>query len=314
MTEALRRETDASEAGLFAVIILNWNGGEQIRQCVRTLMASRGVRPFIVIVDNGSTDGSEIEVAAMMPQGLVLKQPRNVGVAAGFNIGVRWALGHGASHLLLLNSDATVTSGCVAEMKGVLDRFPDVGIVSPRILDAKERDRIWFDGGFFNVLGYPVHRRFGRKPNADHTEYQEDFATGCVFLAKADVYRSAGLFDETYFAYSEDVDLCLKATKLGWRIFHVPQAVARHTPSSSVLKNAGKLFRDYYTARNNLLLFRRQRPGIRWAGYLLYYSIVILLIPAIYFLLTGQPKRVVAVYEGVRDYSRGVFGERAWRR
>ncbi len=313
MTEAIRTEIEQTGEGCFAVVILNWNGGEQAAQCVRAAMASTEVDPFFVIVDNGSTDGSETVLASIIRQGVVLKQHRNHGVAAGFNIGVNWSLGHGASHVLLLNSDAMVTTDCFKEMKAVMDRIPDVGIVSPRILDAKNRDRIWFDGGFFNALGYPVHRRFGWTANADHREYEEDFATGCVFMARADVYRSVGLFDETYFAYSEDVDLCMRAGRMGWRIYHVPQAVARHTPSSSVLRNAGKWFRDYYVARNNLLLFRRQRPGIRWAGYLLYYGFVMMLLPAMYFFVTGQFKRVLAMYEGVRDYFRGEFGEREWR-
>ncbi len=314
MTETIRTEADQAVTGLLAVVILNWNGGEQIKQCVSAVMASDGMDPFLVIVDNGSTDGSDIGLASILQQGTILKQERNIGVAAGFNVGVRWALQHRASYILLLNSDALVTPGCIKEMKDVLDRAPDAGIVSPRILDANNRDRIWFDGGFFNALGYPVHRRFGRKPNADHREYEEDFATGCAFLARAEVYRSAGHFDETYFAYSEDVDLCMRVSKLGWRILHVPQAVACHMPSSAVLRNAGKWFRDYYVARNNLLLFRRQRPGIRWAGYLLYYGVRMMLIPAAYCLVTGQFRRVGAMYEGARDFFHGEFGEREWSR
>jgi GT2 family glycosyltransferase len=299
-------------ASLFAVVILNWNGGAQTTQCVAAVAASTGIDPFFVIIDNASTDGSDIELASAIRRGTILKQPRNIGVAAGFNVGVRCALERGASHILLLNSDAIVTPECLGKMKEVLDRVPDAGIVSPRILDLKNKNRVWFDGGFFNAMGYPVHRRFGWEPNADHREYPEDFATGCVFLAKSDVYRAVGLFDDTYFAYSEDVDLCMRSARQGWRIFHVPQAVAYHSPSSSVLRNAGKWFRDYYVARNNLLLFRRQRPGIRWAGYLLYDGFVMMLIPAAYFVLTGQFRRVRAMWEGVRDYFHGQFGERIW--
>ncbi len=273
-------------------------------------MASTGIDPFFIVVDNGSADASDIRLAAMMPRGTILKQERNLGVAAGFNVGVDWALKHGASHVLLLNSDATVTPGCLGELKSVLDGIPEAGIVTPRILDANNRDRIWFDGGFFNMPGYPSHVRFGRKPNADRREYREDFATGCVFLARPEVYQSIGLFDEAYFAYSEDVDLCVRAQRRGWKVFHVPRAVARHTPSSSVLRNTGKWFRDYYVARNNLLLFRRQQPGFRWAGFLIYYGIVKILLPAAFFLVTGQARRVRAMYEGVRDYYRGHFGER----
>jgi GT2 family glycosyltransferase len=313
MTELNGTAERGTASGIFAVVILNWNGGEQTSQCVHAVMGSTGIEPFFVVVDNGSTDGSDIVLASIIRRGIVLKQQRNIGVAAGFNVGVTWALEHRASYVLLLNSDAMVAANCLKELKDVLERIPDAGIASPRILDAKRGDRIWFDGGFFNALGYPVHRRFGRKPNSDHQEYEEDFATGCVFLAKENVYRTIGLFDETYFAYSEDVDLCVRAVRKGWRIFHVPRAVARHTPSSSVLRNTGKWFRDYYTARNNLLLFRRQRPGLQWAGFLLYYGVVTILLPGFYFLLTGQGGRVVAMYHGVRDHVRGAYGEREWR-
>jgi GT2 family glycosyltransferase len=312
MTASMQKKIAQDPADRFAVVIVNWNGGEQIEQCVKAVTDSDGVDPFIVIVDNGSTDGSDGVLASSIHQGTIIKQDRNIGVAAGFNAGVSWALNHGAAYVLLLNSDAVVSPGCLKEMKAILDRIPEAGIVSPRILDVKNRDRIWFDGGFFNILGYPVHRRFGWKPNGDCREYQEDFATGCVLLARVDVYRSTGLFDETYFAYSEDVDLCMRATRAGWQIYHVPQALAYHAPSSSVLKNAGKWFRDYYVARNNLLLFRRQRPGIRWAGYLLYYGCVMTFLPAGYFLVTGQLRRVWAMVEGIRDFFRGRFGERVW--
>jgi len=312
MTGSIRDEAGLAPAGPLAVVILNWNGGEQIEQCVKAVTASDGVDPFLVIVDNGSTDGSSDALAPSVRRGTILRQDRNLGVAAGFNVGVSWAINHGASYVLLLNSDAMVTPRCLTEMQAILDRAPAAGIVSPRILDLSNRGRIWFDGGFFNTMGYPVHRHFGRKPNTDDREYQEDFATGCVFLARGDIYRTIGSFDETYFAYSEDVDLCMRATRGGWRIYHVPKAVAYHMPSSSVLKNAGKWFRDYYVARNNLLLFRRQRPGFRWAGYLLYYGGVMILLPAMYFLVTGQFRRIRAMGEGMYDFFRGEFGERMW--
>jgi GT2 family glycosyltransferase len=129
-------------------------------------------------------------------------------------------------------------------------------------------------------------------------------------LVRPEVFHKVGLFDETYFAYSEDADFSMRAQKAGFSILHVPSAVATHLPSAPTIRNVGRWFRDYYVTRNKLLLIRRNTSGIRWVIFLVYFAFVYAVGPLVYFTGTGQFRRSAAILKGIRDFTRGRFGKR----
>ena len=287
-------------------VVLNWNGGKETLDCLRSVLASEGVETNILVVDNGSTDGSDREIARNFPQVTLLKNSSNVGVAAAWNQAMRWARQHNSAFLFFINSDATVEKDCLILLKEALLSNPYVAMVTPRILDGRTPNVVWYDGGYFNFFGDPVHA----KTVKDDTIRAEDFATGCALLMRSEVSDKIGMFDETFFAYSEDADLSMRATKAGFTILHIPNAIATHYPSTPTIRNEGKWFRDYYVTRNKLLLVQRHVSGLRWTLFLLYFAFKYVMIPILYFTLTGQFKRIAGVGAGIRDFITGRFGMR----
>ncbi len=292
-------------------VILNWDGGATTQQCVQSVLTSQDVRVTVLVIDNGSTDGSDTTLVDRFPSIVLVKNTKNLGVVCGFNQGIHHALEKKYQYVFFLNSDAVVAPNCIALLAATLSSEKKTGIVSPRILDSCKENRIWFDGGILNMFGDPIHQGFGKQCNVTSAEaIDEEHATGCAMLVRTDLFTEVGGFDERFFAYSEDADFCLRAKKHGWRIRHNPVAVVTHRPSSSVRANKGRWFRDYYVTRNKLLLMRQHMKGLRWFVFLSYFSLKYFLVPILYFAVTGQLKRITAVLSGLIDFIFKRFGER----
>ena len=292
------------------LVILNWNSGSTILESIASAVASHDADVRILIIDNGSTDGSLDLIRKTYPQVTVIANAHNVGVAEGFSQGAHWALEAGFSHLLYLNSDATIQPDCLAILYKAMLEGNRVGISTPRILDAKREGKIWFDGGRLNMFGYPIHDGYGVNCDRPAVTHEEDFATGCAMLVATSVFRTIGAFDASYFAYSEDADFSFRAKAAGFTLLHVPEAIAMHTPSVSIANNAGKWLRDYYVTRNALYLRKRYPLKSPTWSFLTYFGGKFLLALPLYYLMTGQLRRFIAVYEGWRDYLKGVQGGR----
>lgn len=293
-----------------ACIVLNWNGGTTILECLRSIHASRNVVLQSIVVDNGSTDGSLEDIRVEFPDVRIVELAKNKGLAAARNIGVREALKGECGYILFIDDDARVEPDTICRLKEVLATVPDVGIVSPRILDGNTPEIIWYDGGMVNRFGDPVHRGMGKKAEPSTSVTDIEFATGCCVLIKQEVFSRVGMLDEEFFVYSEDTDFSFRARSSGHRIIHVPSATVLHDQSSDTTANRGKWYRDYYVTRNKLLLFKKHYRGLAWVTAIGYFKIRHGIIPALYFMLTLQPSRLLAVARGVLDHLRGRYGER----
>ncbi len=293
-------------------IVLNWNGGERIHRCVQSLFASTDVQVNVVVIDNGSTDGSNESLAAAFPSISLIRLGKNLGLAKARNEGLRWGMGQGLDAMLFIDDDARVAPDTLSQLWQTLHNSPEVGIVTPRILDGNNEKIIWYDGGVTSIFGDPVHRNMGADADTARREPLEiKFATGCCQLIKREVVERIGLLDEAFFVYSEDADYSFRAREAGFRIVHVPEAIAWHEQSGDTKKNKGKWYRDYYVTRNKLLFFRKHLRGWRWILAIGYFKVKYVIVPIGYFFATFQWNRMQAVVAGVLDYVRGRFGERA---
>lgn len=265
----------------------------------------------VVVVDNGSTDGSAESLAGAFPSVTFIKLGKNVGLAKGRNEGLRWAMEHRYGSILFIDDDARVATDTLALLKRTLDSSPHCGIVTPRILDGKRDNIIWYDGGVMNAFGDLVHSGMGKEATPARAEPLEiQFATGCCQLIKGEVSKQIGGLDEAYFVYSEDAEYSFRARSSGFTIMHLPTAIAWHDQSGDTKSNKGKWFRDYYTTRNRLFLGRGEFGGIRWGLFLGFVLLRHVFLQSVYLLLTGQLKRAMAVLEGLYDYYTGVTGEK----
>ncbi len=295
-----------------ACIVLNWNGGERILRCIRSLYASSNITPQVVVVDNGSSDGSLELIQRQYPDVQLIGFEENAGLVLARNTGIRRALEQSFSFVLFIDDDAVVEKDCLHRLFSVLENTPSAGIATPRIFDGSDVEMIWYDGGVTNIFGDTLHRNMGKRKGEteSNTPLTISFATGCCVMVKREVFEKVGLLDESYFVYSEDADFSFRARAAGYSIMHIPQAEALHDQSGDTKANKGKWFRDYYVVRNKLMLFQRHYAGIKKVFAVLSFSIAGILAPIVYHTINGEWSRYKAIRAGVVDSLRGRSGKR----
>ena len=224
------------------VIIVSYETREETLDCVGALLEHAPPTIEILVVDNASRDGTVGALQAVHPNVRVLEQRENLGFARAANIGAREAAG---SRLLFLNSDCMARPGSVDELERALDDLPDAVAVVPRLLFA--------DGAMqHNVARLPTARSIaseyllGRLADpyrlADRTEpVRVESCSGAALLIRAVAFWEAGGFDERYFMYVEDVELCRRLKEQGGGLYYVPDAVMVHEGGVSSAPRAGEL-------------------------------------------------------------------------
>ena len=244
------------------VVVLNWNGREHLAPCLDSLRHSDHPDAFVVVVDNGSTDGSVDWVRQAHPEVEVLSLGENRRFAGGNNAGAELAIERGAQNLLLLNNDTTVAPSTLRRLSEPLEDPAGPAVTGPRIVYADAVDMIWYGGGHFDPwTGYVAHRALRRRVDAGADPGgPTDWVTGCALATRARVYRELGGLDEDYYIYAEDVDYCLRARARGWKVEYVPAAVVRHAVSATV-GGAASAFKVYHRVRSRRLLLRRHGRG-----------------------------------------------------
>jgi GT2 family glycosyltransferase len=251
-----------------AVVVLAWNGRDDTLACLRALDGST-YRPLrVIVVDNGSTDGTAEAVAAAHPEADLLRSEVNLGFAGGNNLGLRRALEDDAGYVFVLNNDVEVEPGAVAALVEAARRLPSVGALNPKILFADPPGHVWFAGARFDPRrGYNGRQRGYRRP--DSPELAEvvttDRACGAALLVPRAVLERVGLFDEELFLYSEDTDWSLRAREAGLVLYVVPDARVVHRVSASAGGESSPATL-YYGLRNTMTVCERHAPLGRLAS------------------------------------------------
>ena len=286
----------AKEKAKIAIIILNWNQIDLTLACLKSVFQSRidgQIEIEAIVVDNGSTDNSrkrlkeiqekrslsrqgrgEIEILrSKFPNFKVIFNKENLGFAGGNNVGILYALKNKADFIFILNNDTEIKNDCVLNLWQTFKEEEKIGIVSPKIYYApgfefhkkryqkKDLGRvIWYAGGkidWDNVLG----RHLG-VDEVDQGQYEKrkenEFATGCAFMAKRAVFEDVGLFDERFCLYLEDLDFSYRVAKAGFKLVFNPQAIVWHKNAGS--SSAGSALQTYYFTRNRLLFAQKHAP------------------------------------------------------
>jgi hypothetical protein len=298
-------ERDSVKASRTFAVVVNWNGGEQNVECLDSLLA-QGLAPSeIVFVDNGSVDGSADEIARRFPGVLLLRNRENLGFGEGANQGGREALARGAGHVFFVNNDVRLPAGSLDLLVRALAEKTDVGIVGPRVLYKSEPGRVWCAGGMLtwkeNLSTLLGHRQL------DGPEWRAsrdvDYVAGCALLVRREVLEKVGMFDAKYFAYMEDVDLCLRAKRAGFGVRLVGDAAAYHA-SSSATGGGYNPRRKYMMGVNSIWFLKRHARAREWVRFLAYD---VLTLPFLWVagLFRGQAKAVVGKALGIFDGLRG---------
>jgi GT2 family glycosyltransferase len=249
------------------IVVLNWNGAEVTLACLESLAGVMSPACMVLVVDNGSTDGSPKKIQAAFPDVELLLLPCNIGYAGGNNAGFRRVLELYAEFVIFLNNDTIVESDFCAPLLETLQRKPSAGIAVPKIFYQDRPDTIWYAGGVV-TLSTGLIRHVGlRKKNAPEFDRPgvTGYATGCCFAMRCRDFEAVGGFDETFGMYAEDVDLSLRVRSLGMSIDYVPSSRVWHKVTASLSGSPlRKLVKKSYGA---LRLFRKYRA---WSGVALY--------------------------------------------
>ena len=290
-------------AGL-QVVVLNWNAGAETVECVRRVAGWERLRPRIIVVDNGSADGSADLIARECPGVHLIRNRRNLGFAGGNNRGIEAALAAGDDPILLLNSDALIAEEDVARLRATLEADETIGFVGPLLFDA-DRSHLLAAGGRDPSLHHLSHLD---APPCDGPVCTVGYVPGTVLLARAEVFRTVGPLEEGYFFSMEVADLCLRAARRGYRSVVETRARAYHALDMRPSDLRRTLY-VYYIIRNRFLLCRRVHPAWWPALYAFWtvYSVAI----GLKEYLGGHPETARAVYRGLGDGLRGRFGPAA---
>ncbi len=267
----MSRETphSAESQPRVAAVLVNWNGGELTRGCLEHL-PGKGFGD-VVVVDNGSTDGSVATVAAFIAahEGELVRNPDNRGFARAANQGMRLALERGADLVFLLNNDARMDEGTLPALLEAARRRPEAGLLAGKILDGRG-EKLWCAGvdlGFHHNL---QHMRGHGRPDRGEFDREEevDALTGCGLLIRRALIEEIGYLDEALFVYVEDIDYALRARDAGWKVLYVPTAVMTHD-ASSASGGGYNAWRKYMVAYDLVLVVKKRRSARLWCAFVL---------------------------------------------
>ena len=270
-----------------SVIIVNWNTQQMLADCLSSVFAEApSVSMQVIVIDNGSTDGSCQMCRSRFPQVELIENTDNVGFARAMNQGFAVARG---DYSLMLNSDTVVLDGAIGKSIAFADGRPEAGIVGCRLLNP---DRSFQDsafrfpgllGLFLNAVHLSQAFRHNYVLNWDRYGFQEwseprevDCVMGSFMLIRRAVLEEVGLLDTDYFMYGEETDFAFRARKAGWKTFYFPGAETIHVRGGSAKDGAGRAWAYHACWRGQLLFLCKQRGLLTgYAGNVIVASFLV---------------------------------------
>lgn len=298
---------EPSFASLHAVVV-NWNGGARPNlACVASIVAQGVPADRIVFVDNGSSDGSAQAVLDEYPGLAFIANVGNRGFGEGANQGATLALERGAAAVAFVNNDLWFDEDepALEPLCRALDGDLSLGLVGPRVLFGDGTGRVWCAGGRLDFRQNLSTLLGNGQP--DGPRWREtrdvDYIAGCALVARADVLRRVGLFDASYFAYMEDVELGARVRRAGFGIRVIGELAAWHAPSSAT--GGGYGARRKWMQGLNSVRFLRSHGGAReWARFVAF-DVATLPLLVVSRSLTGDGRAALAKAKGIADGLRG---------
>ena len=233
-----------NDSPLVSIIILNYNAGELLLNCVDSLKKSTYTNLEILIVDNISSDNSQKKCKEKFPDIKLIQNNENLGYCGGNNVGINEANG---KFIVILNPDTIIDPNCIDELISAYNKF-GIALYQPKILSLNEKDIIQSTGNMLHVFGFGFARDKGNKvTNKEESIEKIGYASGTCLFTSREVFDKIGLLDEFLFLYHDDLDLGWRAAQIGINSYYVPKSKIFHVESYS-LKWSSKKF--YWLERN----------------------------------------------------------------
>jgi GT2 family glycosyltransferase len=296
-----------------SIIIVNWNAGGLICDCLKSVYDTVKMPFEVIVVDNNSSDGSAELIAGKFPAVILIKQNINMGFPKANNMGFTCSSG---DFLLFLNPDTVLLGDAVDAMVGFLETRPDVGILGPKIVDknnnvstATKAKLPSIPQDFLNL--FLIQRMLGRVSGYVAARYPSlvknrhayhdlggdcEFLSGCCLLMRREFFETLGGFDEILPMYMDDIDLCCRSLKSGKTNVYFPKAVIMHVGQATVKKADNYKLHGVLGLQSELFYYRKHFGARRVLSYKLIvmfnmpYRLLLDIITLPYFLLLGRFK------------------------
>jgi GT2 family glycosyltransferase len=248
-----------------SIIIVNFNGLSYLSNCIRSVQATTGNDVEIIVVDNNSTDGSAEQLVRDFPEIWLIRSSENIGFGSGNNIGAQQASGE---FVVFLNPDTVVTSGWLDPLIKALEDDTEVGIVTPKLLLAKQPEHINTCGNNVHISGITLCRGLHQDRQAMAERADVGAASGCVLVMRRDLFWELGGYDDDLFLYMEDTDLSWRAQLASYRCLYIPESVVYH---DYALRFGPE--KTYYQERNRYMMLLK---NLRWRTLLMLLPVFLL--------------------------------------
>jgi GT2 family glycosyltransferase len=298
-----------SRTPLTYIILLTWNRWEDTEDCLQSLLPVVSDQIRVLVVDNGSTDGTPENIRRRFPQFEVQENGSNLGFPAGNNVGIRHALAAGVDYVILLNNDTVVDGEFAGELVAAAQRNPSAGMINSLIFFHDRPGIIWFAGG--NISTWTGLSRHAGYLQADRGQFTGDVPIdrpcACSLLVTRRFLETVGLMREGLFLYGEEIDWMLRARRIGFRCILATRSKVRHKVSSSTKASPQPVFL-YYSTRNMLTVLRDEAPKGRILGRMRDFIVLAVFLAAIFRMDIAWAGGVRNVLRGYKDYRKGISG------
>ncbi len=296
----------ADTAPPVSVIIVSWNALPLLKRCLPSVAATDYPNLEIVLADNASTDGSAAWVAGAFPEIRIVRHPENWLFCRGNNEAIRRTR---SPHVVLLNNDVEVPPGWLHPLVRAMEQAPHVAAVQPRLLQHADRRRFEYAGaagGFLDAYGYPFTRgRLFDTMERDHSQYDDArdvfWATGAAVMLRRAALDEVGLLDERFEMHMEEIDLCWRLWRAGYRVRVEPASEVYHLGGSSLPQGSPR--KAYYNFRNSLLMLYKNLPPRHWR-HVLPRRAALDAVAALRAAAGGRPREAAAIARAYRDAHR----------
>ncbi|MDP2638255.1 MAG: glycosyltransferase [Candidatus Levybacteria bacterium] len=280
-----------------SIVILNWNGREHLKKCLLSISKVSYSPIEIIVVDNGSLDGSGEMVKKDFPQVILVLNNKNLGYSGGNNVGIKKSTG---DYVFILNNDTEVTRDFLDPLVSAMERDASLGCVQPKLLYASDRMLLNAVGSYFTSTGFLYH--YGYRKKADLKQYNVPLtiysAKGAAMLLRKSALKKVGLLDEDFFIFFEETDLCHRLWLAGYKIVYIPDSIIYHHEAVDTSKQMEDYTRNYLSFRNRICSFIKNLEVINMVKIFTFLFAIYLFL-LIFYLINLRWYLVKAIAMGI---------------
>ena len=242
-----KKENDLSETPEVSIIILNYNAGDLLFDCIESILNSNYSNYEIILVDNASKDRSHIQCKQKFPTINLISNSENLGYCEGNNVGIRLAKG---KFIIVLNPDTIVDPNWISELLNSYEKFGD-GLYQPKFLTTTDHSILMSTGNMIQLFGFGFSRGKGEPDNSNFENNEIiGYASGTCLFSSSKIFQKLNMFDPFLFAYHDDLDLGWRAALIGIPSYYVPKSIVYHPPEGFSFKWSP--FKFYLLEKNRM--------------------------------------------------------------